>query len=166
MAAKHAPKPSDEGVNIFINDNSRKRLAEELSAILANNVVLYMKTQAVHWNVTGPTFKAIHDLTEAQYQEFAEANDEIAERIRALGYFAPGSYRQFLDMATLKEETEVVAAADMVQHLIDANEAISRQMHETVESAEKVGDSVTADMLTARIGSHEKHAWMLRALVG
>jgi starvation-inducible DNA-binding protein len=164
MPNKASLKKSDTGLEIAIADNSRKKLAEELAGVLANGYVLYLKTQAVHWNVTGPSFKAVHDMTEAQYTEFALANDDIAERIRALGYYAPASLKELLGLASIKEMAGVPKTVDMLKELVAANETIGAQMSAAVETAEKVGDVVTADLLTARKAAHDKHAWMLRSM--
>ncbi|HSJ35668.1 MAG TPA: Dps family protein [Acidimicrobiia bacterium] len=150
-------------VDTGIADGDRKELAEELSALLADTYTLYIKTHGFHWNVSGPMFRSLHLMFEEQYIELAEAVDVIAERIRALGHPAPGSYGEFARLATVKDEDGVLEAMEMVRRLVDAHEAIVRTARRLVEKAESAGDVATADLATQRIDIHEKTAWMLRA---
>lgn len=146
-----------------INDNERQTLAEELAKILADTYTLYLKTQYFHWNVTGPLFDVHHKMFEKQYEDLAQAVDDIAERIRALGEYAPGSYAQFSKLATIKEATEVPKADDMLKQLLSDHETMCRHLHELIKKSESANDDATADMLIERLQTHEKTAWMLRA---
>ncbi|GLS25116.1 Dps family protein [Marinibactrum halimedae] len=143
----------------------RVALADSLSKVLANSYLLYLKTQSFHWNVVGPLFYSVHKLTESQYENLAKAIDDIAERIRAIGFIAPGSFEQFKSLSSVQEETGSPHAEAMIKQLADDNEACSRLLRKTVEEAEKVEDVKTADLLTERIGQHEENTWMLRAIV-
>jgi len=139
-------------------------LARAVAKCLANTHVLLLKTQAYHWNVAGPMFFAIHNLTEKQYEDLFAAEDVIAERIRALGYPAPLSGKEMIAQADISECTRLPAADEMLSDLISDHETVSRQFREAIRLAEAAEDFVTADMLTARIQFHEKVIWMLRAL--
>ncbi|WP_101759499.1 Dps family protein [Oceanicoccus sp. KOV_DT_Chl] len=150
--------------NSGVDRHDRAELAERLSSALANTYLLYLKTQNCHWNVVGPLFFSIHKLTEQQYQDMAEAIDSIAERIRILGFIAPGSFLQFSKVAVIKEELGSPKAEAMIAELAEDNEMCSRLLREAVVAAEKVNDVKTADLLTDRIGQHEENTWMLRAL--
>lgn len=135
-----------------------------LAGVLADTALLALKTQNYHWNVTGPDFFSLHGLFEAQYEELAEATDELAERIRALGFPAPGSFREFLTLGTVEEaKSGTTAAADMVRDLADGHQAVVRTAKRALPSAEADDDQATADMLVARIAAHEKAAWMLES---
>ncbi|MFW6153978.1 MAG: Dps family protein [Planctomycetota bacterium] len=136
---------------------------EALSALLANSYTLYVKTHNYHWNVTGPMFSSLHALFEMQYTELATAVDEIAERIRALGAFAPGSFTAFEAMSAVSEDTGHPTAEQMIGHLADDNETLAAAAQRTFEAAEQAGDSATADLATERIQVHQKNAWMLRS---
>ena len=144
------------------NSNS---LAAELESCLANSYVLMMKTQACHWNVKGPLFPSLHEMTQNHYEDLFAAIDEIAERMRALGHLAPNSLAEMMQASTLKELVGVMAAEDMVTELVRDHRAIAIQLRDVVGAAEAVNDTVTADMLTARVSFHEKTAWMLSATV-
>ena len=152
-------------IDIGIDRDHREPLAEKLGDALASSYMLYLKTQGFHWNVAGPLFFSLHKLTEMQYEDLAEAIDEIAERIRSIGFPAPASLTAYADRSVVKEEPGVPTAEEMVQQLVDDNEAVTRQMREMVELAEKADDVKTADLLTGRLGQHEENAWMLRALL-
>ena len=158
-----APVETNTATGLLPGD--RAELANRLSEALADTYLLYLKTQAVHWNVVGPMFIGLHKLTESQYQDMAEAIDTIAERIRAIGFLAPGSFKQFSELSSLKEMTEAVSAQEMIQQLLQDNETCSRSLRNSVAEAEKVEDVHTADLLTERIGQHEQNAWMLRSLL-
>lgn len=152
-------------INIGINQADRKEIAEGLSRLLADSYTLYLKTHNFHWNVTGPMFNSLHTMFEGQYTELATAVDEIAERIRALGEPAPGSYAQFSELTVIAEETGSPAAEDMIRQLVEGQEAIARTARSVFPAVEKAGDEPTADLLTQRIQLHEKNAWMLRSLI-
>lgn len=154
-----------EKVNIGIPDNDRKAIAEGLSRLLADTYTLYLKTHNFHWNVTGPMFQTLHLMFETQYNELAIAVDLIAERIRALGHFAPGSYKEYAKLSTIPEAEGVPSAEEMIRQLVAAQEAVVRTARSVFPSAEKVGDEATADLLTQRLQLHEKTAWMLRSLL-
>lgn len=152
-------------INIGINQADRKEIADGLSRLLADSYTLYLKTHNFHWNVTGPMFNTLHTMFEGQYTELAMAVDEIAERIRALGEPAPGSYAQFGELTVISEETGTPKAEEMIRQLVEGQEAIARTARSVFPAAEKAGDEPTADLLTQRIQLHEKNAWMLRSLL-
>ncbi len=153
-------------IDIGIEESQRKKIAEGLSRVLADTYALYLKTHAFHWNVTGPQFQTLHTLFETQYTELAVAVDDIAERIRALGVFAPGSYSQFAKLSTVKEETGVPSAEDMIKQLVQDNEAVVRAARAVLPVAEAGQDEASVDLLVGRMRIHEKTAWMLRSMVG
>jgi starvation-inducible DNA-binding protein len=151
-------------LNTGLSEEDRKNVAEALGRMLADTYVLYLKTQNYHWNVTGPRFKALHDMFEEQYMDLRTAADDIAERIRALGHFAPGSYARYAELKSIDEAPDQPPKADdMVAHLAADNEAVSRVARSVLTAAENAGDEVTIDMMVERMGIHEKTAWMLRA---
>ena len=152
-------------IDIGISKKDRKTIAEGLSKLLADTYTLYLKTHNFHWNVEGPMFNTLHLMFETQYNELALAVDAIAERIRALGHPAPGSYAAFGKLSTIKEETAVPKAEDMIRQLVAGQEAVARTARAVFPAAEKAGDEPTADLLTQRLQIHEKTAWMLRALL-
>jgi len=152
-------------INIGINEEDRKQIANGLSKLLADTYTLYLKTHNFHWNVTGPMFQSLHVMFEQQYRELAEAVDSIAERIRALGLPAPGTYADFADRTSLKEERGVPNAEQMIRQLVDGNEAAIRTVRSAYPLVERLHDQATADLLTERMQVHEKTAWMLRSLV-
>jgi len=152
-------------IDIGIDDQSRKDIAAGLSRLLADTYTLYLKTHNFHWNVTGPMFNTLHLMFEQQYNELALALDEIAERIRALGEPAPGSYKQYAELSSIDEETGVPSAEDMIKQLVAGQEAVVRTARSVFPVAEEASDEPTADLLTQRMQVHEKTAWMLRALV-
>ncbi len=158
-------KPAVESVpvNIGIEGKDRKHLAELLESALANTYVLYAKIQGVHWNVAGPNFYGIHKMTEEQYGDLNQSIDELAERIRAIGYLAPTKLATFLKLSQIKEADELGDARAMLETLAQDHQAVAKILRAAVKEADEVDDVFTADMLTARIGSHEKFAWMLRA---
>ncbi|MEK9967886.1 MAG: Dps family protein [Ferrovibrio sp.] len=152
-------------VDIGISDKERKKIAEGLSRLLADTYTLYLKTHNYHWNVEGPMFQTLHTMFELQYTELALAVDLIAERIRALGHYAPGSYAQYAKLSSIKEETGVPGAQDMIKDLVKGNEAVSKTARALFPVVEKSSDEPTADLLTQRMQIHEKTAWMLRSLL-
>ena len=153
-------------IDIGIPEADRKQIAAGLSELLADSYTLYLKTHNYHWNVTGPMFQTLHLLFETQYTELATAVDEIAERIRALGEPAPGSYQAFAKLTSIKEETGLPNAEEMIKQLVLGQEAVARTARKTVDVADKAKDEPTLDLLTQRMQIHEKNAWMLRSLLG
>ncbi|MEX2450124.1 MAG: Dps family protein [Rhodospirillales bacterium] len=160
-AAKNAPAKIDIG----IQDKDRKAIADGLSHLLADTYTLYLKTHNYHWNVTGPLFNTLHLMFETQYNELALAVDQIAERIRALGYPAPGSYAQYAKLSVIKESERVPSAEDMIADLVKGQEAVVKTARKVFPAAEKSNDEPTADLLTQRMQIHEKTAWMLRSML-
>ncbi|GAB59161.1 MULTISPECIES: Dps family protein [Rheinheimera] len=152
-------------INIGINEDQRKAIAHGLSVLLADTYTLYLKTHNYHWNVTGPMFQTLHTLFETQYNELALAVDEIAERIRALGEFAPGSYKEYAKLTSIKEADGIPTAEEMIKDLVKGQEAIAKTARSIVPTADDASDEVTLDLLTQRMTVHEKNAWMLRSLV-
>jgi len=150
-------------VNIGIEDRAREEIAGELEKLLADTYTLYLKSQNYHWNVTGPMFRALHLMFEEHYIELRDAVDEIAERIRSLGYPAPGSFAEFAALTSIEEGDGTLPAMDMVRGLAAGHEATARTARTVVEMAEAASDVATADLATVRIETHEKTAWMLRA---
>jgi len=160
---KKAAKPSD--INIGISAGDREKIAQGLSALLADSYTLYLMTHNFHWNVTGPMFNTLHLMFMGQYTEQWNALDLIAERIRALGCPAPGTYKEFVKLASIKEIEGVPKALDMVRHLVAAQEATARTARGLFPVVNKANDQPTADLLTQRLEVHEKTAWMLRSLL-
>jgi len=152
-------------INIGLSDQERKESADALSRLLADTYAVYLKTQNFHWNVTGSMFRGLHLLFEGLYESLAEAVDEIAERIRVLGFRAPASFSEFSKLTSVKEETEVPPGKDMVAQLLDDQEAIVRYCREILSKAETANDAGTVDLLTSRIATHEKSIWMLRSML-
>jgi starvation-inducible DNA-binding protein len=158
-------KAMEAPIEIGIDSKDRKAIAEGLARLLADSYTLYLKTHNFHWNVTGPMFNTLHLMFEQQYTELALAVDLIAERIRALGHPAPGSYAEFGRLSSVKEATGVPAAMDMVRELVAGQETVARTAREGFPVAERAADQVTMDLLTQRLQVHEKNAWMLRSLL-
>jgi starvation-inducible DNA-binding protein len=152
-------------IDIGLTDKSRAKIAAGLSGLLADSYTLYLMTHNFHWNVKGPMFNSLHQMFMTQYTEQWTALDQIAERIRALGYPAPGTYAQFSKLATIKEVEGVPVALDMVRHLVAAQEATARTARKLLPVADECDDQPTADLLTQRLDVHEKTAWMLRSLL-
>ena len=152
-------------IDIGIPEKDREAIAGGLSRLLADSYTLYLKTHSFHWNVTGPMFQTLHLMFEQQYTELAIAVDLIAERIRALGCTAPGSYTQYAKLTSIKEETGVPAAKEMIAQLVAGQEAVVRTARSIFPAVEKAGDEASADLLTQRMQLHEKTAWMLRSLL-
>jgi starvation-inducible DNA-binding protein len=153
-------------LDIGLDDSSRADVAHGLGKLLADTLVLQLKAQNFHWNVTGPLFPMLHDLFGRQYTELSEAADALAERIRALGHPTPATWRQLADLSAIPEETGVPRADDMVKRLLEAHETAARTARRIQKTAERVGDAPSADMLTGRLAAHEKAAWMLRSALG
>jgi len=167
-AKLETPAPSAANIDIGIKDSDRKKIAEGLSSYLADAYTLYLKTHNFHWNVTGPMFNSLHTMFETQYTEQWTALDEVAERIRALGYNAPGSYREFVNLTSIPEEPGLTDSADwreMVRQLVSGNEAVCRTARKVLGVADNAGDDPSVDLLTQRLQTHEKYAWMLRSLL-
>lgn len=152
-------------MDIGINEQDRKLVAEGLSRLLADSYTLYLKTHYFHWNVTGPMFNTLHLMFETQYTELSLAVDLIAERIRALDSYAPGTYRDFAKLTSIAESESVPKASDMIAELVAGHEAVCRTARGVFPAAEKATDEATADLLTQRLQLHEKTAWMLRSLL-
>jgi starvation-inducible DNA-binding protein len=151
-------------IDIGISDANRKKISEGLSHLLADTYTLYLKTHNFHWNVTGPLFNTLHLMFEEQYTELSTAVDQIAERIRALGEFAPGSYAVFGKLTRIEEATAVPEAEVMIEQLVRGHETVVRTAREVFPTAEKAADQPTCDLLTQRMQVHEKAAWMLRSM--
>jgi starvation-inducible DNA-binding protein len=152
-------------VNIGIEKEDRQEIVQGLSHLLADTYTLYLKTHNFHWNVTGPMFNTLHLMFEQEYTELATAVDLIAERIRTLGYPAPGSYHDYAELSSIEETTGVPEAEEMIKLLVEGNEAVVRTARSIFPLAEKANDESTADLLTQRMSLHEKNAWMLRSLL-
>ena len=152
-------------MDIGIKEQDRKNIAEGLSRLLADTYTLYLKTHYFHWNVTGPMFNTLHLMFEGQYTELALAVDLIAERIRSLDIYAPGTYRDFVKLSSIKESESVPHAQDMIKELVAGHEAVCRTARSVFPAAETASDEATADLLTQRLQLHEKTAWMLRSLL-
>lgn len=152
-------------MNIGINEKDRVEIASGLSKLLADTYTLYLKTHNFHWNVKGPMFQTLHLMFETQYSELALATDLIAERIRALGEYAPGSYKEFARLTSIKEADGVPSAREMIMQLIDGQEAVIRTARQSLDKADEANDQPTLDLLTQRMQVHEKTAWMLRSLL-
>lgn len=152
-------------VDIGIEQKSREQVAASLNNTLADTYSVYMKTHAYHWNVTGPQFHTLHVMFEEQYNEMWTALDEIAERVRALGVFAPTSGKQFADLSAIENaDTSPPPAGDMVKRLLADHETLIKRARQGLSTAEEAGDAASADLLTVRIQTHEKTAWMLRSM--
>ena len=153
-------------INIGINETDRGAIAQGLSRLLADTYTLYLTTHNFHWNVTGPMFNTLHAMFMQQYTDLWNAVDPVAERIRALGHFAPGSYADFGKLTSLPDApAQPPKAMEMVRVLVKGHEAVARTARELVPTADKVGDEPTLDLLTQRLDFHEKTAWMLRSLL-
>jgi starvation-inducible DNA-binding protein len=175
MAKSKSAKPKPQAaaaaapaIDIGLSGAQRKQIAEGLSRFLADSYTLYLKTHNFHWNVTGPMFNTLHLMFETQYTEQWTALDLVAERIRALGYNAPGSYAEFARLSSIAEEPGLADTADwreMVRQLTVGNEAVCRTARKVLKGADDAGDDPTVDLLTQRLQTHEKYAWMLRSLL-
>jgi starvation-inducible DNA-binding protein len=162
MKAKQNAAPQ---IDIGISAKDRKEIADGLARLLADTYTLYLKTHNFHWNVTGPMFNTLHLMFEAQYNELALAVDLIAERIRALGYPAPGSYKAYAGLSSIKEADGVPSAKAMIAQLVKGQEAVVKTARSIFPAVERANDEPTADLLTQRMQVHEKTAWMLRSML-
>jgi len=152
-------------IDIGIDPNERQQIAKGLSRVLADTYTLYLQTHNFHWNVTGPMFPSLHAMFETQYNELALAVDLIAERIRALGFAAPGTYGQFTQLSTIREVEGVPKSQEMTRLLVHGHETVARTAREVYRAAESSRDQPTCDLLAQRMQVHEKTAWMLRSLL-
>jgi starvation-inducible DNA-binding protein len=152
-------------MDIGISTDDRARIVESLSTVLADAYMLYLKTHNFHWNVTGPMFSTLHVMFEEQYTEQWNALDDIAERIRALGHYAPGTYKRYAELSSITEEPDVPSAKEMIRQLVEGQETLIRSARAAVKIADEIDDYPTADMLSTRMEVHEKNAWMLRAFL-
>lgn len=152
-------------INTGIKEKDRRQIAEGLSRLLADTYTLYLKTHNFHWNVKGPMFQTLHLMFEQQYNELALAVDQIAERIRALDYPAPGTYAEYVKLSSIKETAGVPKAEEMIKLLVEGQEAVVRTARSVFPAVEKANDEPSADLLTQRMQIHEKTAWMLRSLL-
>ena len=162
MSKKNVSLPN---MDIGIDVKQREDIAKGLSGLLADSYTLYLMTHNFHWNVTGPQFNSLHNMFMDQYTEQWNALDQIAERIRALGFPAPGTYKEYVKLASIKEVDGVPKATDMIRHLVAAQEATARTARKLFPVVDAANDQPTADVLTQRIDIHEKTAWMLRSLL-
>ncbi len=158
-------KPKPIIMDVGISESDRKKIVAGLSALLADSYTLYLMTHNFHWNVTGPQFNSLHNMFMTQYTEQWTALDLIAERIRSLGFPAPGTYKEFVKLASIKEVEGVPRATDMIRHLVAAQEATARTARKLFPVVNEANDQPTADVLTQRIDVHEKTAWMLRSML-
>jgi len=165
MNAKKATKTRAASIDIGISAVEREKIAHGLSALLADSYTLYLMTHNFHWNVTGPMFNTLHLMFMDQYTEQWTALDLIAERIRALGHPAPGTYSQFVKLASIGEVERVPTATDMIRHLVIAQEATARTARKLFPLVNAANDQPTGDLLTRRLEVHEKTSWMLRSLL-
>jgi len=152
-------------INIGMSESQRKTIAEGLTKVLADSYTLYLKTHNYHWNVEGPQFRTLHLMFEEQYTELATAIDEIAERIRALGYYAPGSYSEYAALTSIKEGKADTDATTMIRELVEGQETVVRTCRVLLPAVDEASDEPTNDLLTNRMQTHEKAAWMLRSLL-
>jgi starvation-inducible DNA-binding protein len=152
-------------INIGISENDRKAIADGLSHVMADTYTLYLKTHNYHWNVTGPMFRTLHLMFEEQYNELWTAVDLVAERIRTLGHFAPGTYKALGALTGIKEDEGIPPAKEMIRNLVKGHEQVATTARRLFPIAEKASDQPTADLLTQRLEIHEKTAWMLRSLL-
>jgi starvation-inducible DNA-binding protein len=152
-------------IDIGISDQDRAAVAGDLSRLLADTYTLYLMTHNFHWNVTGPMFNTLHNMFMEQYTELWNSLDTIAERIRALGHFAPGTYREYAELSSISEPQSVPEATEMVRLLVKGNEAVAKTARAVFKVADEANDQPTADLMTQRLDVHEKAAWMLRSLL-
>lgn len=152
-------------IDIGIKKKTRSEISEGLSKVLADSYSLYLMTHNYHWNVTGPMFRTLHLMFEEQYTELAEAVDEIAERIRALGFPAPGTFKQFEELSVITIKEGIPNPNEMIRNLCEGNEIVARTSRAAFSIADEANDEPTCDLLTARMEVHEKAAWMLRSML-
>jgi starvation-inducible DNA-binding protein len=152
-------------MDIGISKKDRQKIATGLSHVLADSYTLYLKTHNFHWNVTGPMFQTLHLMFETQYNELALAVDTLAERIRALGHFAPGTFKAFEKLSSITMEDNVPKATEMIRSLVKGHEAVAKTARAVLSGADAANDQPSVDLLTQRLQVHEKTAWMLRSLL-
>jgi len=152
-------------INTGILESDRRAAANQLSTLLADTYSLFLKTQNFHWNVSGPSFHSLHLLFETQYRELLEAVDEIAERIRALGFHTPATYRDFMDLTSISDPQGAPMAREMIMQLVEDNEIVIRTARSAFSTVERAGDDASVDLLAKRLRDHEKAAWMLRSFL-
>lgn len=152
-------------INIGISEKDRKKVVDGLARMLADTYTLYLKTHNFHWNVTGPMFQTLHLMFMTQYNEAWLAVDLVAERIRSLGHPAPGTYKEFAALTSIKDSNGTISAKEMIRQLVAGQETVVRTAREVLPIAEQAGDQPTVDLLSARMEVHEKNAWMLRSLL-
>lgn len=155
-------KPEME-VDIGISEEHRKQIAEGLSRILADTYFLYLKSQNYHWNVTGKLFNPLHEMFQEHYEDMAQAIDDIAERIRTLGYYSPGTFKQFAELTSIKEDSDIPDAEDMIRNLVHAHETVLKTLRAVLPACNDAEDEATLDLVTGRLDFHSKTAWMLRS---
>jgi starvation-inducible DNA-binding protein len=160
-----SPETTTTPINVGIDEKDRRAIANGLTTVLADTYTLYLKTHGFHWNVTGPMFQTLHAMFEEHYRELWAAVDEIAERVRSLGFAAPGSYREFAEKTSIKDAEGVPAAEEMIRELVEGHEAVIRSAREIFPRVDKANDQTSADLLAGRLSVHEKTAWMLRSLL-
>jgi starvation-inducible DNA-binding protein len=148
-----------------LDEAGRKKVSDQLAGVLADSYLLMLKTHFYHWNVKGTLFKSLHDLTEQQYTELFEAIDDVAERIRALGFEAPGTFSSFNKISSVKEAKSGLSDLEMAADLLETHESLILKLRETLNTADEINDEVTVDMMVARLSVHEKSAWMLRSFL-
>lgn len=167
IRATHTLKQTDAiSVAIGMEEDKRAAVARALSGLLASGYLLYLKTLYYHWNVTGPNFVGLHSLFETQYQEMQPALDALAERVRALGHFTPGTVKEFLVLTQIEDDAYLPASAtEMVESLLAAHEVCSREARSGLKTAEEAQDEVTMDMMVERMAYHDSAAWMLRSIL-
>jgi starvation-inducible DNA-binding protein len=165
--ARKSPAPASKAppINIGISAKDRAAVAGELSKMLADSYTLYLVTHNFHWNVEGPMFNTLHQMFMMQYTEQWTALDQIAERIRALGHYAPGTYAQYAKLSSIHEPKAVPEATEMIRLLVQGNEAVAKTARHALNQADQANDQPSADLLTQRLDIHEKNAWMLRSLL-
>ena len=152
-------------VDTGLEAGDRKKISDELARAMADTYVLYLKTQGFHWNVTGDKFQPLHQVFEDQYMDLRGAIDDLAERMRALGEYAPASWAQFGEIASIREETGVPPAMEMVKQLVAGHEAVVKTLRSGIPTAEAANDEATVDLMVERLRVHEKTAWMLRSFL-
>ena len=165
MARKSATVSKAPPINIGISAKDRAAVAGELSKMLADSYTLYLMTHNFHWNVEGPMFNTLHNMFMMQYSEEWTALDQIAERIRALGHYAPGTYAEYAKLSSIREPKAIPEATDMIRLLVQGNEAVAKTARHALGQADQANDQPSADLLTQRLDVHEKNAWMLRSLL-
>lgn len=167
MTQETIAKVDSKPVEIGLETASRQSISKSLSKLLASTYCLYIKTLYYHWNVKGQHFATLHELFETQYQDLHSAGDELAERIRALGHFVPGTMKEFLELSVIQEDKTMPEAAEkMVENLLKDNETLSKEARKILKEAETAEDEITVDMMVGRMTYHDKTAWMLRATLG